>query len=35
MSSKLPSVAYDSGTKTLLLGPPLDITKANVDQFSY
>jgi rhamnose transport system substrate-binding protein len=35
VSSKLPSIAYDSGTKTLLLGPALAITKANVDQFNY
>lgn len=31
----LSSVAYDSSSKTLLLGPPLTITKDNVDQFDY
>jgi rhamnose transport system substrate-binding protein len=35
VSSKLSGIAYDSGTKTLLLGPALAITKANVDQFNY
>ena len=31
----LSAIAYDASTKTLLLGPPLAITKANADQFSY
>jgi rhamnose transport system substrate-binding protein len=35
VSPKLSSVAYDSSTKVLLLGPALAITKDNVDQFNY
>ncbi len=35
VSAKLPAVTYDSASKTLLLGPPLTITKDNVSQFSY
>jgi rhamnose transport system substrate-binding protein len=35
VSDKLSAIAYDSGTKTLLLGPALAITKENVDQFNY
>jgi len=35
VSAKLPAVTYDSATKTLLLGPPLTITKENVSQFNY
>ncbi|AKU14712.1 autoinducer 2 ABC transporter substrate-binding protein [Luteipulveratus mongoliensis] len=35
VSSKMPAVKYDDATKTLLLGPPLVITKSNVDQFNY
>jgi rhamnose transport system substrate-binding protein len=35
VSSDLSAVKYDAGTKTLLLGPPLAITKDNVDQFKY
>ncbi len=35
VSTKLPAIAYDDATKTLLLGPALAITKNNVDQFSY
>ena len=35
VSTKLPAVAYDTATKTLLLGPALAITKDNVDQFNY
>jgi rhamnose transport system substrate-binding protein len=35
VSEKLPAIKYDAGSKTLLLGPPLEITKDNVDQFSY
>ncbi|MGS0685404.1 autoinducer 2 ABC transporter substrate-binding protein [Nakamurella sp. GG22] len=35
VSAKLPEVAYDEATKTLLLGPALAITQDNVDQFSY
>ena len=29
------AVTYDAATKTLLLGPPLAITKDNVDEFNY
>ena len=29
------AVSYDAGSKTLLLGPPLSITTANVDQYQY
>jgi rhamnose transport system substrate-binding protein len=35
VSSALPAVQYDKTTKTLLLGPPLAITKSNVDQYKY
>ena len=35
VSPKLPAVAYDEATKTLLLGPALAITQENVDTFSY
>jgi rhamnose transport system substrate-binding protein len=35
VSSALPTVEYDTSSKTLLLGPPLAITKANVDQYKY
>lgn len=35
VSPELPAVTYDETSKTLLLGPPLAITKENVDQFSY
>ena len=35
VSSTMPAVAYDASSKTLLLGPPLSITKDNVDQFQY
>src|SRR3954447_11282180 len=35
VSEKLPAINYDAATKTLLLGPPLSITKDNVDQFNY
>jgi rhamnose transport system substrate-binding protein len=35
VSPDLPAVKYDAATKTLLLGPPLAITKDNVDQFTY
>jgi rhamnose transport system substrate-binding protein len=35
VSEKLPAVNYDAASKTLLLGPPLAITKDNVDQFQY
>jgi len=31
----LTGIAYDASSKTLLLGPPLTITKDNVDQFDY
>ena len=29
------AIEYDASSKTLLLGPPLAITKDNVDQFNY
>jgi rhamnose transport system substrate-binding protein len=35
VSPDLSAVKYDAGSKTLLLGPPLSITKDNVDQFDY
>jgi rhamnose transport system substrate-binding protein len=35
VSGELPAVKFDPGTKTLLLGDPLLITTANVDQFKY
>jgi rhamnose transport system substrate-binding protein len=35
VSEKLPAIKYDAASKTLLLGPPLAITKDNVDQFQY
>lgn len=35
VSADLPAVEYDAASKTLLLGPPLQITDANVDQFQY
>ena len=35
VSPELSAIAYDDGTKTLLLGPPLAITKDNVDKFNY
>jgi len=35
VSDKLPAVAWDAATKTLLLGDPLVITKDNADQFNY
>src|SRR3954447_14348728 len=35
VSDKLPDVAFDSGTKVLLLGPPLVITKENAGNFNY
>jgi rhamnose transport system substrate-binding protein len=35
VSPDLSGIAYDAGTKTLLLGPPLAITKDNVDKFNY
>jgi rhamnose transport system substrate-binding protein len=31
----LSGITYDASSKTLLLGPPLSITKDNVDQFDY
>ena len=34
-SDALPAIKYDAASKTLLLGPPLAITKDNVDQFNY
>jgi rhamnose transport system substrate-binding protein len=35
VSPALSSIGYDAGSKTLLLGPPLSITKDNVEKFSY
>jgi rhamnose transport system substrate-binding protein len=35
LKAKVPDASYDAGTKTLLLGPALRITKDNVDQFPY
>jgi rhamnose transport system substrate-binding protein len=35
VSGELPAVKFDVATKTLLLGDPLLITTANVDQFKY
>ncbi|HEX8519236.1 MAG TPA: autoinducer 2 ABC transporter substrate-binding protein [Pseudonocardia sp.] len=35
VSPDLSGIKYDASTKTLLLGPPLAITKDNADQFSY
>ena len=35
VNDAMSAIKYDSGAKTLLLGPPLAITKDNVDQFNY
>jgi rhamnose transport system substrate-binding protein len=35
LKAKVPDATYDAGSKTLLLGPALRITKTNVDQFPY
>ena len=35
VSPDLSAIEYDAASKTLLLGPPLAITKDNVDQFNY
>jgi rhamnose transport system substrate-binding protein len=35
VSGELPAVRYNPDTRTLLLGDPLQITSANVDQFKY
>jgi rhamnose transport system substrate-binding protein len=35
LKSKIPDVTWDEASKTLLLGPPLEITTKNVDQFNY
>jgi rhamnose transport system substrate-binding protein len=35
VSADLSAIKYDATSKTLLLGPPLAITKDNVDQFNY
>lgn len=35
VSADLPDVTYDSATKVLLLGPPLELTKDNVDNYNY
>jgi rhamnose transport system substrate-binding protein len=35
VSPDLSAIKYDASSKTLLLGPPLSITKDNVDQYKY
>jgi rhamnose transport system substrate-binding protein len=35
LKAKVPDASYDSGSKTLLLGPALRITTENVDQYPY
>ena len=35
VSPDLSAIEYDAASKTLLLGPPLAITDANVDEFRY
>lgn len=35
VSTDLPAIRYDATSKTLLLGPPLTLTKDNVGQFDY
>jgi rhamnose transport system substrate-binding protein len=35
VNADLPAVSWDAGSKTLLLGDPLRITTANVDQYKY
>jgi rhamnose transport system substrate-binding protein len=35
VSSALKAIPFDQASKTLLLGPPLAITKDNVDQYNY
>jgi rhamnose transport system substrate-binding protein len=35
VSPDLTDIKYDAASKTLLLGPPLAITKENVDQYKY
>jgi rhamnose transport system substrate-binding protein len=35
VSADLPAVEYDADTQVLLLGPPLEITTDNVDEFDY
>jgi rhamnose transport system substrate-binding protein len=35
LKERIPDVSWDEKTKTLLLGPPLEITTENVDQFDY
>jgi rhamnose transport system substrate-binding protein len=35
VNDAMSAIKYDSAAKTLLLGPPLAITKDNVDQFNY
>jgi rhamnose transport system substrate-binding protein len=35
LKAKVPDASWDAGSKTLLLGPALRITKVNVDQFPY
>jgi rhamnose transport system substrate-binding protein len=35
VNDAMSAIKYDSASKTLLLGPPLAITKENVDQYNY
>ena len=35
VSDTIKGVTYDAATKTLLLGPPLKVTKENVDNYNY
>lgn len=35
VNDAMPDIKYDAATKILLLGPPLILTKDNVDQFNY
>ncbi len=35
VSTELSAIGYDTGSKTLLLGPPLAITKDNVNNYDY
>lgn len=35
LKERIPDVTWDESTKTLLLGPPLQITSDNVDEFDY
>ena len=35
VSPDMSAISYDAGSKTLLLGPPLSITKDNVNNYDY